>query len=60
MKPPSLMSGEELRNEGRRADRRLGAELDRLRLSDSGFKAVLDRALEIESEIERRRKPPAS
>jgi hypothetical protein len=53
----SAMSGEQLRNEGRRRDRQLGKEIDRLRLGDEQFRRVLDRSLAVEDEQARRRNP---
>lgn len=55
MKDPRDMTGEELRKESRRVDKSLGAEIDRLRISDSRFRSVLDRSLTLESEINRRK-----
>lgn len=55
MKAPRLMRGEELRREAKRIDRALGAEIDRLRMADPQFKSVLDRSLEIEDEVNRRK-----
>lgn len=49
------LSGEELRRQAKRADDKLGAELDRLRLADPQFRDVLDRALALESEMEARK-----
>ena len=55
MKDPRLMKGEELRTEARKHDKALGAEIDRLRLSDERFREILDRSLALEDEINRRR-----
>ena len=55
MKDPRLMKGEELRTEARKHDKALGAEIDRLRLSDERFREILDRSLAFEDEINRRR-----
>ncbi len=51
----SKLSGETLRNEARRTDRLLGRELERLRQTDEQFRAVLDRSLALEVEIDRRK-----
>lgn len=56
-RPYGGLSGEALRTAAKRADRALGAELDRLRISDEGFRAALDKALALEDEINRRRNP---
>lgn len=37
------------------ADRKLGLEIDRLRLSDPGFKRALDLSLELDDELAARR-----
>lgn len=55
MKDPRDMGGEELRNEAKKIDKRLGFELDRLRRSDAQFRSVLDRSLALEQEIDRRK-----
>lgn len=49
------MSGERLRTEGRRIDRKIGAELDRVRMADAQFRTVLDRSLAVEDEIAKRK-----
>jgi hypothetical protein len=49
------MRGEELRREAKKADKALGAELDRLQLTDERFKRVLERALALETEVDRRK-----
>jgi len=59
--PPdfSALSGEQLRNEAKRTDRQLGREIDRLRISDAQFRAVIDRVLAIEDEQASRKNRPA-
>lgn len=54
-KPPKDMGGEELRTAARRQDRKLSIEIDRLRISDPQFRAVLDRSVELDEEIDRRK-----
>lgn len=49
------MGGEALRKEQRRVDKRLGSEINRLRLADAAFRAVLDRSLAIDDELQRRK-----
>lgn len=49
------MSGEELRRESRKADRALGAFLDAIYVRDERFRGILDRSLELENELIRRR-----
>lgn len=60
MKEPKDMGGEELRAISKSTDRKLGFEIERMRMKDSQFKAVLDRSLALEAELLRRRntKPP--
>lgn len=55
MKDPSDMKGEELRKEAKKYDRAVGAEIDRIRLSDERFRTILDRSLALDDEIEKRR-----
>ena len=55
MKDLSQLSGEQLRREATRADTRLGAEIDRLRIHDVAFKTVLEYSLAVEAEQNRRR-----
>lgn len=55
MSDPRNMKGEELRRESKRADKALGAELDRIRISDDRFRSILDRSLALESELQRRK-----
>lgn len=59
--PPDFrsLSGGQLRDEARRTDRQLGREIDRLRIADAQFRAVIDRALAIEDEQARRKNTPA-
>lgn len=47
--------GAKLATEAKRADRALGADIDRLRIADERFRAILDRSLAIEAEQLRRR-----
>lgn len=54
-RPFRHLSGEELRRQAKRADARLGVEIDRLRLADAPFRAAIDRALALDAEIEARR-----
>lgn len=56
-RPFSHLSGEALRTQLKRADTKLGDEIDRLRIVDSQFRAVLDRALALQDEADARRKP---
>lgn len=55
MKPPSDMGGEELRIAARRQDKLVGREIERLRQTDPAFRAILDRALALDEETDRRR-----
>lgn len=55
MKDPSDMSGMELRTESKRADRALGAELDRIRIQDERFRQALDRSIALQDELDRRK-----
>jgi hypothetical protein len=50
-----LLSGETLRNLAKRADDRLGTEIDRVQLTDQAFREALELTLAIEAEIQRRR-----
>jgi hypothetical protein len=53
--PYQHLSGEELRRQARRADRDLGAEIDRLQIADERFRSVLRRSLDLEAEQEARK-----
>ncbi len=50
------MSGETLRNEARKSDKALGAEIDRLQIADEQFRVVLLHNIAVDEEVERRRK----
>lgn len=57
-KDPRDMGGEELRTAARRQDKLVGMEIERIRQTDERFRAVLDRALALDEEIDRRRGKP--
>lgn len=54
-RPWKHLGGEELRKRAKRADARLGYEIDRLQIQDAAFRAALLLALDLEQETEHRR-----